>query len=93
MLQAIKAARLKLKMPAQELAERLGVARGTLRNIENGLLNVEIVHYLEAAALLGLNIFFPTGKSSEDLHGDLEEILELLPERARRQKIKIDDNF
>lgn len=44
-------------LTAEELAERTGISRGTLRRIENGDPKVEAGIMFEAATLVGVNLF------------------------------------
>lgn len=81
------------RMPAQELAERLGVARGTIQRLELGDPKVEVGLSFEACAILGIPLF------DEDMRGvtiRLEEAgkrLALLPKYARPQHSAPDDDF
>ncbi len=59
--QNIKRARLRRKLSAQQVAERAGITRVTLRRVEGGNSNVAIGSYLKVLHVLGL-------------HGDIEMI-------------------
>ena len=82
------------RMPAQELAERLGVSRGTVQRLERGDPKVELGLAFEACTVLGIPLF------NEDLRGitfALQEVgnrLTLLPKHARTTRpMAVDDDF
>lgn len=81
------------KLPARELAERLGVDRSTLHRLEQGDPKVELGLAFEACALLGIPLF------DDDQHGittklhEATQRLALLPARSRSQKLDISDDF
>jgi transcriptional regulator with XRE-family HTH domain len=49
----IQFARLRRKMSASQLAERAGISRKTLYNIEHGVATVAMGHYLQVLFVLG----------------------------------------
>ena len=51
----IKLARLRRKISAEQLAERAGISRGTLVNIEKGSPTVSLGAYLQVLYILGLH--------------------------------------
>jgi len=81
------------RMTAQELAERLGVARGTVQRLEAGDPKVELGLAFEAFALMGIKLF------DEDLDGltaavdGADKRLALLPKYSRARHTVVDDNF
>ena len=89
----IKTARLARNITSQELAERAGISRDLLYRIEQGHPKCSIAVVFEVMSLLGLSLF-------QSEHDDLivksrmiEDKLALLPSRARKSKLKIDDDF
>lgn len=83
------------RMTAQELAERLGVARGTVLRLELGDPKVELGIAFEACTILGIHLF-----QQQDLGGlgsrldDVGKQLALLPKYARPTKqAVVDDDF
>ncbi len=83
------------RMTAQELAERLGVARGTVQRLEAGDPKVELGLAFEACTILGIRLF------DEDLAGiafrreEAGKRLALLPKYARpiQPQAAVDDDF
>ncbi len=89
----IKTTRLDRRQTSEEVAERAGISRTTLRNIENGSAGTEIGAAFEVAALLGIRLF-DLDPSSLVLHtARLDEKLTLLPRVARAPNTEIDDDF
>jgi DNA-binding XRE family transcriptional regulator len=81
------------RMTAQELAERLGVARGTVQRLEAGDPKVELGLAFEACALMGIRLF---DEDQCGLSGRLDEAgkrLVLLPKYARARQMVVDDDF
>lgn len=81
------------RMTAQEVAERLGISRNTLRRIEAGDPKVEIGLAFEACALMNIRLFegdLGTISARLDEHG---KRLALLPRYARPHRLKVDDDF
>src|SRR4051794_11190943 len=71
------------RMTALEMADRLGVDRGTLQRLEHGDPKVEIGLAFEACAILGIPLF---GEDTHGLTARLDEAskrLALLPARVR----------
>ena len=76
-----------------ELAERAGVSRITVRAAEAGTPTVAVGTMFELATILGIDLF---GASPAELPELLErgrDRLALLPARVRRPSIPIDDDF
>lgn len=89
---SIRAARLRRKWTAAELAERVGVSRPTLASIERGDPTVAIGSVFEAAAIVGVPLFdgeLTRRRSAAQLRTELA----LLPTRARRANTATDDDF
>ena len=89
----IKAGRLKRKMTATELAERAGITRRTLRNIENGEAGSEIGTVFEVATLVGVRLFDVDERTLAIHNAHLEDKLTLLPKSVRPGKQEVDDDF
>lgn len=91
--ESIRAARLRRRMTAAELAERAGVSRGLVSRVENGDAGTSIGPAFEMAAILGIPLF---DAESGDLSGRLareREITALLPKRACRPRQDVEDDF
>ncbi|WP_206679108.1 helix-turn-helix transcriptional regulator [Caulobacter sp. RHG1] len=89
----IQLARKERRMTAQELADRLGVSRGTVQRLEAGDPKVELGIAFEAFALLGLPLF---EEGLPALTARLDEAgkrLVLMPKYARAKSSVIDDDF
>ncbi|MEC4766456.1 helix-turn-helix transcriptional regulator [Halomonas sp. CUBES01] len=89
----IKAGRLERKLTATELAERAGITRKTLRNIESGEAGSEIGTVFEVAALVGVRLFDADERTLAVHSAHLEEKLTLLPKSVRPSKQEVDDDF
>jgi transcriptional regulator with XRE-family HTH domain len=88
----IRIARLERRWSAQELAERVGVARLTIHKVERGDLSVKLGTALEAAAILGVALF-DEDRSRRALEvARLDDRLALLPAIARKPS-EVDDAF
>jgi transcriptional regulator with XRE-family HTH domain len=77
----------------QDLAERAGISRPTLRRIERGDLGVTLGSAFEVAALTGVPLFYP---DRERLSMDLDRTAArtaLLPKRVRRRRDPVRDDF
>ena len=90
--QAIKAARLRRRQPAADLASRVGVSLPTLRKLENGDPTVSLGVFAKAAWVLGL---LPAIRHAVSPENDrLAAAIETgrLPSRARRPRaLSLDD--
>jgi transcriptional regulator with XRE-family HTH domain len=89
---SIKAARVRRRWSSAELAERVGVSRHTISKIEQGAAGVAIGTVFEAATLVGVALFDDDASRSQ-LAARTRAELALLPSRARRPKVIIDDDF
>jgi transcriptional regulator with XRE-family HTH domain len=90
----IKLARKQRRWPESALAERMGVSRETVRQIEAGALTVAIGAVFEAAVVCGVPLFIDSDQDVYDRHrheqlrGQLYSIrthLALLPKRIRKR--------
>lgn len=91
----IELARKNRRMSETELAQRIGVARATVQRVEQGHPGVEIATVFEAATVLGVPLF-SEDKNQSTLVPHIERTLSLIalmPKRARRKRIEINDDF
>lgn len=80
---------------AHQFADRLGVSVPTLRRIERGEPSVAVGTVLEAAVLVGVELFgtdAETASLERVARNQLTQVA-LLPARIRTQKPVIDDDF
>lgn len=86
-------ARKKHHMTVQELAERLGVSRNTVQEMERGQGRVAIGGYFEAATILGIDLFqsdtLPIALQQDYLHAQTA----LLPKTIHRKSVEVKDDF
>lgn len=81
------------RMTAQDLADRLGVDRGTLQRLEQGDPKVELGLAFEACVILAIPLF------EEDVRGitvRLDEAgkrIALLPKKTRPKQLSASDDF
>lgn len=87
----IRLGRKRERMSERELAERIGVARSTVRSIEKGAPTVAIGLVLEAAVITGARWLAFQDLARERRHTD--ELLALMPAAARKTRRGIDDDF
>ncbi len=76
----IKLARLRRKLRAEQIAERAGISRTTLWNIENGSPNVAMGAYFMVLFALGLEDSFLKIADDDTLGRKLQD-LQLLPKK------------
>ena len=90
----IRAGRKEEGLPEQELAERAGISRSTLRKIERGDMRVEIGLVLETAILVGVPLL---GSDDPALlrteRAWLNDRLALLPQRVRLREPELVNDF
>jgi len=92
--QMIRAARMKRKMTAQELAIRVNVSRGVIQRIEKGHPGTLIGTAFEAAVVLGIPLFDVAAPDLNRLLKHQQEINVLLPKRAyQTSQIEPDYDF
>jgi transcriptional regulator with XRE-family HTH domain len=91
--QMVEAERKGQRITAQELADRLGVTRGTVGRLEKGDPKVELGLAFEACTLLGVPLFGGNGAQIARQSRNLEQHLALLPAAIRARHVKIDDDF
>ena len=92
--QQIATARRQQRRTADEVAERAGMTRVTLRNIERGDPTVAIGLYFEVATVLAIPLFGRDGRELAELSAQGQRELALLPARVRpRRAVEVDDDF
>ncbi len=89
---SIRAERVRRRWSSAELAERVGVSRATISKLEHGDPGVAIGTFFEAAMVVGVPLF-TDDTSRQRLAAHKRAELALLPERARRPRKPIDDDF
>lgn len=89
----VRLGRKQRRMSETELAERVGMSRTTLRQIEKGDAKVEIGLVFEAAVLVGVDLFIPDVSTLSPQIDRLNDKLALLPQAVRRPSIEIKDDF
>ncbi len=75
-----------------DLAERAGIARSTLHNLESGDPSVSVGIAFEVATLLGVPLFTSEQDRLGGLLGRQRDRLALLPQRVRR-RASVDNAF
>lgn len=76
----------------QDLADRIGVSRGTLRRIEAGDPRCEIGLVFEMAYLLGIHLFDAPERHNA-LAASLQDKLALLPARIHKPRQEVSNDF
>ena len=90
---SIRLGRIERSMTAQDLANRAGISRATLHNIESGKPGSEIGIVFEVAALTGVPLFADDDRTLATHQARLDEKLTLLPARVRPSGHEVDDDF
>lgn len=80
-------------MTAQDMANRLGVDRGTLQRLEAGDPKVELGLAFEACAILGIALFDEDIDGLARQHAEAGKRLALLPARVRSKTLAVSDDF
>jgi transcriptional regulator with XRE-family HTH domain len=91
--QMIRVGRIERKMSAQEVANRAGISRPLLRRIENADPNCGIGSVFEVAVLTGVPLFGGEPDRIETHRSAFAEKLSLLPQRARKPRRIVKDDF
>ncbi len=91
--QMIRAGRIGRKMSAQEMADRAGISRPLLRRIESADPSCSIGSVFEVATIAGVPLFGGEPDRLQTQRAALTEKLSLLPQRARKPKRVIHDEF
>ena len=91
--QQIAAARRRQTRTAEEIAERAGITRQTLRRIERGDPTVAIGLVFEVATVLSVPLFGAEGRQLAELAAEGQRDLALLPARIDVTTEDVDDEF
>ena len=91
--QLVKLKRIERRISAAELAQRLGVARGTLQRLERGDTTIALGIAFEACSLLSIPLFEEDRSRLTARIEDINKRLALLPKAARARAVKLDDDF
>jgi len=84
----IKLARLRRKLSAEQIAERAGISRSTLWQIEKGMPNVSMGYYAQVMFVLGLEKNLST-MAADDVLGRKLQDAEILVKKRAPKKLKI----
>lgn len=88
----IRLARQQRRLTAADLAERVGISRGTLQRIEKGDPKVEVGLVFEAATVAGVPLFSEPGELGRHV-ADVQERLALLPKAVHKRATEVKDDF
>jgi len=91
--QMIRVGRIDRKMSAQEMANRAGISRPLLRRIESADPGCAIGSVFEVAAIAGVTLFGGESARIQTERSALMEKLSLLPQRVRKARRIILDDF
>ena len=89
----IKAARLERGMSQAELSQRLGISRSTVISLEKGDPKVGVGTVFEAATIVGIPLLASDQRELDRLATTVANLASVLPERGRRKKVALDDDF
>ena len=87
----IKLARLRRKLSAEQVAERAGISRSTLWQIEKGLPNVSMGYYAQVLFVLGLEKNLSAVAADDVLGRKLQDAEILVKKRAPKRKTTKDE--
>ncbi|MDR3366819.1 MAG: helix-turn-helix domain-containing protein [Prevotellaceae bacterium] len=87
----IKLARLRRKLSAEQVAERSGISRSTLWQIEKGQPNVSMGYYAQVLFVLGLEKNLSTMAADDALGRKLQDAEILVKKRAPKRKTASDE--
>ena len=87
----IKLARLRRKLSAEQIAERAGISRSTLWQIEKGLPNVSMGYYAQVLFVLGLEKNLSNMITDDVLGRKLQDAETLVKKRAPKRKTNKDE--
>lgn len=92
--QEIRLARKERRMSEVDLANRVGIARSTVQQIEKGDPKVEVGLVFEAATITGVNLFGADLATLRREQDRLADKLALLPQSVRRpRRTEVSDDF
>ena len=89
----IRAGRLDRGMSQAELGQRLGVSRHTVIALEKGEPRVGVGTVFEAATIVGIPLLASNDRELDKLATTVANLTSILPERSRRKKVALDDDF
>ena len=89
----VRHGRIQRRMSANELAERIGISRGTLQRIEKGGPRVEIGLMVEAAVIVGVKLFVSDERQLRSHSSRMDDRLAVLPKHVCKAAADIDDDF
>jgi transcriptional regulator with XRE-family HTH domain len=89
----IKAARLERGMSQIEMSRRLGVSRYTVIAVEKGDPKVGVGTVFEAATIVGIPLVADDQHELTKLASTVAGLASVLPERGRRKKATLEDDF
>jgi transcriptional regulator with XRE-family HTH domain len=81
------------RMTAQDLADRLGIDRGTLQRLEQGDPKVELGLAFEACAILAIPLFEEDTRGITMRLDEAGKRVALLPKKTRPKILSADDAF
>jgi transcriptional regulator with XRE-family HTH domain len=87
----MKLARLRRKLSAEQVAERAGISRSTLYQIEKGLPNVSMGYYAQVLFVLGLEKNLSNMVADDVLGRKLQDAEILVKKRAPKRKTTKDE--
>lgn len=90
---SIRLGRLQRRLTAQELAERIGISRGTLQRIEKGDPKVEVGLVFEAATIVGVKLFDSDDGGMAALSARTDDRIALLPKHVYKAGRRVPDEF
>ncbi len=89
----IRIGRTERSLTAQDLADRAGISRTTLSNIEKGAPGPQIGIVFEVASIVGVRLFDYDERTLQMHNAHLDEKLTLLPKSVRHSVKEVDDDF
>ena len=89
----IKASRLERGMSQIEMSRRLGVSRYTVIAVEKGDPGVGVGTVFEAATIVGIPLLADDQHELTKLASTVAGLASVLPERGRRKKVTLEDDF
>ena len=92
--QLVAIARREQRMTAQDLADRIGVARGMIQRLEVGNPKIDIGVAFEACTILSIPLLGEEDAATMTLRSDeSRKLLALLPRYARARAVELADDF
>ena len=89
----IRSERLKQKLSAQEVADRVGISRSLLQRIEKADPACAIGSVFEVAAVLSIPLFEQDPQALDKALAATQQTLALLPKSAHKPRREVDDDF